>query len=254
MSSPIVPWMGGKRRLAKHILPMIPEHTCYVEPFAGGAAIFFMKPESKAEVINDINGELVNLYKVVQNHLEEFIRQFKFALISRKMFEWEQLKHLEGLTDIQRAARFFYLQKLCFGGKSTGQNYGTATVSKPRLNLNTIGEDLSIAHLRLNQTNIENLSWDKCVEKYDRDHSFFYLDPPYWQTAGYGNEFGFEHYEKMADMMATIKGKMMISINDHQDIRTLFKAFNIKTVNLKYTVGGSKKNSQPKQELIITNY
>lgn len=69
-SSPIVPWIGGKRRLAKHIIPMFPDHTCYVEPFAGGAALFFMKAQAKVEILNDINGELVNLYRVVQHHLE----------------------------------------------------------------------------------------------------------------------------------------------------------------------------------------
>lgn len=108
MAKPIIPWMGGKRRLAKHILPIFPEHTCYVEPFAGGAALFFMRPNpAKVEVLNDLNGDLVNLYRVVQNHLEEFIRQYKWALTSRQVFEWEKMKRPETLTDIQRAARFF---------------------------------------------------------------------------------------------------------------------------------------------------
>lgn len=254
MSSPIIPWMGGKRRLAKHILPMIPEHTCYVEPFAGGAAIFFMKPESKVEVINDINGELINLYRVVQNHMEEFIRQFKFALASRQVFEWEQKKVPETLTDIQRAARFYYLQKLAFGAKTTGQNYGTATTSKPRFNINTIGEDMTEAHIRLNRTNVENMAWDACIKRYDRKHSFFYLDPPYWQTAGYGNEFPFENYEKMAELANSIKGKIMISINDHPDIRKVFAGLNFKHVKLKYTVGGNSNSKAQQSELIITNY
>jgi DNA adenine methylase len=87
---PIIPWMGGKRRLSKYILPIIPEHTCYVEPFAGAAAILFLKAPSKVEVINDINLDLITLYRVVQNHLEEFIRQYKWSLTSRKMFEWLQ--------------------------------------------------------------------------------------------------------------------------------------------------------------------
>ncbi len=86
---PIIPWLGGKRRLAPFILPLFPDHTCYVEPFAGAAALFFLKEPSEVEVINDINGELVNLYRVVQHHLEEFVRQFKWALTSRKVFEWE---------------------------------------------------------------------------------------------------------------------------------------------------------------------
>lgn len=84
---PIIPWIGGKRRLSKHILPLIPEHTCYVEPFAGAAAILFLKEPSKVEVINDINLDLITLYRVVQHHLEEFIRQFKWALTSRHQYD-----------------------------------------------------------------------------------------------------------------------------------------------------------------------
>ena len=70
MAKPIVPWMGGKTRLAKHILPLFPEHQTYVEVFAGGAALFYKKQPSKFEVLNDLNGELINLYRVVQHHLE----------------------------------------------------------------------------------------------------------------------------------------------------------------------------------------
>ena len=90
MATPIIPWIGGKRRLARHILPLFPAHSCYVEPFCGAAALYFMKAPSEVEVLNDINGELVNLYRVVQHHLEEFLRQFKWALTSRQIFKWLQ--------------------------------------------------------------------------------------------------------------------------------------------------------------------
>ena len=84
---PIIPWMGGKRRLAKHLLPMFPEHSCYVELFSGGAALFFMRPvPAKVEVLNDINGQLINLYRVVQHHFDEFVRQFEWTLTSRETF------------------------------------------------------------------------------------------------------------------------------------------------------------------------
>lgn len=83
---PLVPWVGGKRRLAPHILPLLPEHTCYVEPFAGAAGLFFCKPPSKVEVLNDVNGDLVCLYRVVQHHLDEFMRQFRWSLTSRQMY------------------------------------------------------------------------------------------------------------------------------------------------------------------------
>lgn len=88
MAKAIFPWVGGKRKLARHLLPLFPEHTCYVEPFCGAAALFFMKEPSKAEVLNDINSDIVNLYRVIQHHLEEFIKQFKWALTSREIFKW----------------------------------------------------------------------------------------------------------------------------------------------------------------------
>lgn len=222
MSAPIIPWIGGKRRLAPSILPLFGEHRCYVEPFAGAAALFFMKLPSDVEVINDINGELVNLYRVVQNHLEEFVRQFKWALSSRKVFEWQKHSRVEMLTDIQRAARFFYLQKHSFGGIVENQSFGTATTSPPRLNLLRIEEELSAAHLRLNGAYIECLPWAACIERYDRPHTLFYCDPPYWQTTGYGVEFTLDEYKKMAELARTIAGTMIISVNDHPEMRRIF--------------------------------
>lgn len=127
---PIVPWIGGKRRLAKHILPLFPAHECYVEPFCGAAALYFLKTPGKTEVINDINGELVNLYRVVKHHLEEFIRQFKWALVSRQIYKWLQITPEETLTDIQRAARFYYLQKQALGAR--WQNTVSAPPPHPR--------------------------------------------------------------------------------------------------------------------------
>ena len=182
MATPIIPWIGGKRRLARHILPLFPAHGCYVEPFCGAAALYFMKDPAKAEVLNDINGELVNLYRVVQHHLEEFLRQFKWALTSRQIFKWLQATPEETLTDIQRAARFYFLQKMAFGGKVDGQTFGTSTTSAPKLNLLRLEEDLSAAHLRLSRTYIESLDWAACIQKYDREHSLIYCDPPYWGT------------------------------------------------------------------------
>jgi DNA adenine methylase len=111
MAMPIILWIGGKRRLADRIIPQFPAHTCYVEVFASGAALYFMRPPAEVEVLNDINGELINLYRVVKNHLEEFVRQLKYALSSRDVFNWLQDTPPHSLTDIQPAARFFYLQQ-----------------------------------------------------------------------------------------------------------------------------------------------
>lgn len=251
MSNPIVPWVGGKRRLAKHLLPLFPEHKCYVEPFCGGAALFFRKNASKVEVINDVNGELINLYRVVKNHLEEFVRQFKWALSSRQIFEWEKATPVDVLTDIQRAARFYYLQNMAFGAKVEGQTFGTATTAPVGINLLRLEENLSAAHLRLARTTIEHLSWLECIEKYDRPHTLFYLDPPYWGTQGYGVEFGLEQYDAIASMARRIKGNMIISVNDIPEMRQTFSGLHIEAVDLKYSLGSNRHQGK---ELIIRNF
>lgn len=253
-AAPLVPWIGGKRRLAKHILPLFQHHECYVEPFCGAAALYFMKEPAKVEVLNDVNGDLVNLYRVVRYHLEEFVRQFKWSLTSRQIFKWLQATPEETLTDIQRAARFFYLQKMAFGGKVDGQTFGTATTNPPRLNLLRLEEDLSAAHLRLSRTYIENLDWAACIAKYDRDHTLFYCDPPYWGTEGYGVGFGLDQYDRMADLAKSIKGKMLISVNDIPEMRKAFSGLPMERLEINYSVGGVGRSKAKFGELLIRNF
>ena len=237
-SRPIIPWIGGKRRLAKHLLPLFPDHKCYVEPFCGAAALYWLKEPADVEILNDINGDLVNLYRVVKHHLEEFVRQFKWALTSRQIYRWEQQTPAEVLTDIQAAARFFYLQKLAFGGRVDGQNFGTSTTTGPRLNLLRLEEDLSAAHLRLSETLIEHLPWSECVARYDRPHTLFYCDPPYWETEGYGVDFPLQEYDALAAAARSMQGTMIISVNDHPEMRRAFAGLHMQAVPIAYTVGG----------------
>ena len=251
---PLVPWVGGKRRLAQHILPIFPEHACYVEVCAGAAALFFMKQPARVEVINDVHGDLVRLYRVVQNHLEEFVRQFKWALASREMYGWLQATPPDTLTDIQRAARFFYLQKLGFGGKVDGQTFGVATTSKARLNLLRLEEDLSAVHLRLHQVTIEQLDWAACITRYDRPHTLFYIDPPYFGTEGYGVDFGLEQYARMGELLRTMQGKAVVSVNDIPAMREAFKGLHMKRLSISYTVGASGRGREAKGELLISNF
>lgn len=214
--------------LADRLIPLFPLRGCCVEVFAGGAAPYFMRPQAvPVEVLNDINGDLVTLYRVVQNHLEEFVRQFKWALSSRQVFEWQKMICPETLTDVQRAARFFYLQHHAFAGKVTGQTFGAATTG-PAINLLRIEENLSAAWQRLSGTYAENLPLLEFAERYHRAHTFHYMDPPYWQTAGYAVDFPFENYERMADFIRRCKGKVMVSINDHSDIRRVFDSFTLR--------------------------
>jgi DNA adenine methylase len=115
MTGPLA-YIGGKQRLAKRIIEIFPKHTTYVEPFAGGAQVFFHKEPSRVEVLNDLDGEVVNFFRVCQLHYEELLRCLRFSLVSRKWFKLFRAQNPEGLTDVQRAARFFYLQKNSFAG------------------------------------------------------------------------------------------------------------------------------------------
>ncbi|WP_251978549.1 DNA adenine methylase [Salinicola avicenniae] len=248
---PILPWMGGKRRLAKQILPLFQPHHTYVEPFCGGAALYFMKEPSAVEVINDAHGELVNLYRIVKHHLEELVRQFRWALVSREEYLTQREVDPAHLTDIQRAARFFYLQKLAFGGKVSGQSFGAKVSAPPGFNLMRIEEELSDAHLRLARTWIEHLDWYECLRRYDRYQTLFYLDPPYWGTAGYGRDFALEEYDRMAEFARCSKGQVVISVNDIPEMHAAFDGLNIRKTQLRYSVG--RQTTEARGELIITN-
>lgn len=254
MARPIFPWIGGKRRLAKTILPLFPKHTCYVEPFCGGAALFFMKDPSRAEVLNDVNGDIVNLYRVVQHHLDEFVRQFRWCLVSRESFlHMRNDNGNAGLTDIQRAVRFFYIQKMCFGGKAVGRTFGTSATSPPKLNGQKIEEVLSAAHMRLARTVVEHLPWMTCAERYERDGTLFFMDPPYWKTEGYGIEFGLDQYGMMAAFARKTRSSVVITVNDIPEMRSVFDGLDISTVDLAYTLGGGQR-AKPSRELIVKNF
>lgn len=253
MTEPLFPWIGGKRRLIDKLLPLFPAHECYVEAFAGAAALLLAKAPSPVEVLNDINGELVRVYRVVKHHPEELARQFRYALSSREYFEWHKITPPETLTDVQRAARFLYLQQLCFGGKATAQTFGTGTTSPPGLNIFRLEEQISAVHLRLANTYIEHLPWQKCVDRYDRAHTLFYFDPPYWETEGYGVPFDWIEYERLASTMRSIKGRAVLSINDHPKIRACFAGFKLEELDITYTLAGGGQHAD-RRELVIFSW
>ncbi len=254
MSKPIVPWFGGKRRLASQILPMFPEHTCYVEPFAGAGGLFFVKEPSKVEVLNDLNGELVNLYRVVKHHLVEFVRQFQWALTSRQIFEWALETPPETLTDIQRAARFIYIQRHNFSGIPISRTFGVSAERPHRFNLTRLEEDLSEAHVRLAQTTIESLDWAACVKRYDRPTTLFYLDPPYLGFKQYGLNFGLAQFREMAALLSGIQGKAVISVSDVPEMHEVFKGFRTKRVRLTYSAGAKSGKAKRGTELVFLNW
>lgn len=247
-------YLGGKSQLTGKIIPMIPEHQCYCEVFAGAAWMLFKKEESEIEIINDINTDLVTLYRVVKHHLEEFIRYLKWLLVARDEFARFKIEEPESLTDIQRAVRFFYLLKNAYSSKLVGQCLNISTYRTPNFNLLRIEEELSAVHLRLHRVYIENRPYEKIIERYDRPHTFFYLDPPYFGCENdYGPDiFKREDFQRLRGILDNISGKFILSLNDVPDVRRIYKGYKIEGVSTVYNVSGAKKTKA--KEVLIRNF
>ncbi|GAB6035452.1 DNA adenine methylase [Fundidesulfovibrio butyratiphilus] len=248
-------WIGGKFRLAKQIVARFPEHVTYCEAFAGGAHVLFRKEPSKVEIINDANRDLVSLFQVLQNHLEEFVRQFRWCLVSRGWWDdWTEQLKVGGLTDIQRAARFYYVQRLGFGGKVYGRTFGGGPTQGPRINLLRLEEELSDVHVRLTHVRIENLPYGEFIARHDRPETLFYLDPPYWGVENYYGKglFGRDDFARLAQQLAGLQGKFLLSLNDTPGVRETFGAFSIGTLATKYSC--ARTEAKTVREVLISNY
>jgi DNA adenine methylase len=246
-------YIGGKNRFVSTILPLIPEHLTYVEPFSGGAQIFFQKEPAKVEVLNDLDGELVNFYRVCQSHYEEMIRYIRFLVVSREWYKRLQSTPPESLTDIQRAGRYFYLQKSTFGGRVANQSYAIHVVQPPHFSASRVAELIEHTHNRLDRVQIENMPYEKVIRKYDRASTFFYIDPPYYGVKGlYRFDFNHAQFEELAECLKHIKGKFLMSVNDRPELRSIFKDFHFATISVAYSL--QKHAGRRYGELLIDNY
>jgi len=248
-------YMGGKSLLVKKIIPRIPVHTCYCEAFAGAAWLLFKKEPSEVEIINDINTDLATLYRVVKHHLEEFIRYLKWILVARDEFTRFRIENPASLTDIQRAARFYYLLRTGYAAKINNPTFNIVATAPPRFNLLRIEEELSAVHMRLARVYVENRPYEGVIVRFDKPDTFFYLDPPYYGYEDYYGPgiFSREDFLKLREILLGLKGKFILSINDAKEIRTLFKEFEIEPVGTTYTAGGANRKKQV-QELLIRNF
>ncbi|SRR5581483_7467565 len=251
-NSPIA-YFGGKSRLAPTIIKQIPKHTCYVEPFAGAAWVFFKKPPSRVEVLNDRDDNIVNIYRVIQHHPEEFLRQFKTLLISRKIFELMKRHDDECLTDIHRAVKWFYILRASFGGHGVGANFGYGTSRPSNLNVTDLEPRILEIHWRLAKVTIEALPYQQILDRYDRQHTFFYIDPPYWGFKAYRFNFEAKDFAELAAELKQIKGKFLMSLNDCKEVRAALAGFKIETVAARYSVAGGMDRGG-RSELLIRNY
>ncbi|MEJ2083668.1 MAG: DNA adenine methylase, partial [Acidobacteriota bacterium] len=215
-----LPYIGGKNRLAKRIISLFPEHRTYVEPFVGGGQVFFHKPASAVEVLNDLDTEVVNFLRICQNHPEELVRCARHLVVSRRWYELMQKTRPETLTDIQRAVRFFYLQKNTYGARVVRQNFKYGITHPPNFSPERIPEIIERTHQRLQGVQLECLPYEDVLARYDRRTTLFYLDPPYWDRKLYRFNFTEEDFRQLVERLRRLKGHFILSLGDTPEVRT----------------------------------
>ena len=254
----IAPYVGGKRILAGRIIKVIDAvpHRTYAEVFVGMGGVFFRRTRApSAEIVNDLSSDVATLFRVLQRHYLAFVEMLRWQLTTRAEFERLVACDPATLTDLERAARFFYLQVLAFGGKPSGRNFGVEVTTSGAFDVTRLVPQLEAYHLRLAGVTIERLPYGEFLPRYDREGTLFYLDPPYFGSEHfYGRDlFGRDDFERLAGLLSNLKGRFVMSLNDHPDVRRIFGRFKLQSVPVNYTVAGGKHGRKPRRELIITD-
>lgn len=254
--APAAPYIGGKRVLSKTIIRRInaTPHDGYAEPFVGMGGIFLRRTmQPRMEAINDISGDIANLFRILQRHYPQFVETLRFQVTSRKEYERLVRTDPSTLTDLERAARFLYLQRLAFGGKVSGRNFGVDKTSGARFNLLKVVPLLEDIHERLAGVVVECLPWQEFIKRYDRPGMLFYLDPPYWGSEGdYGKGvFVRDEFVEMAAFLKCVKGTFIVSLNAVQGVLETFADFRIEEVDCTYTMA-RKGAGKPVKEVLIS--
>lgn len=221
-----------------------------------GGVFFRRTARPQAEVINDWSMDVACFFRILQRHYIAFLDMLRFQLTSRAGFEELLRTDPTTLTDLQRAARFLYLQRASFGGKVVGRTFGVAPQNAARFDVTKLGPLLEAVHERLAGTVIERLPWADFIRRYDRAGTLFYLDPPYYGCErDYGDDagaplFARSEFETMATILHGLKGRFILSLNDHPDVRAIFSGFTIDGVETTYSLGGMDKPKRAKEVII----
>lgn len=253
--SPAAAYIGGKKQLAKRIVARVEDvaHDSYVEPFIGMGGVFLRRRFApRSEVINDLNGDVATFFRILQRHYVPFMDMLRFQFTGRREFERLLATDPATLTDLERAVRFLYLQRTAYGGKVAGRSFGVSPGMPGRFDVSKLGQQLADLSERLSGVVIENLPYGDLIERYDAPQVLFYLDPPYYGSEDDYGRGAFERadFTRLASLLAGLRGKFILSLNDRPEVRDIFADFDAETVELTYTINGA--SPQHAQELIIS--
>ncbi len=247
-------WAGGKRNLARRLGDRIDadKHRVYVEPFAGAGHVFFARTRRRpVEIINDANGELVNVWRCWRRHPEELLKVILSVPFARQEFDRLMSIEPDQLTDLERAGRLLFLQRARFGGRLDNRCWSMGTTSRARTP-ERWRKRLGEAAERLASVVIENRDFAWVIQRFDTPETLFYLDPPYWGAEdAYGRGcFGPADFERLRAALGRLKGRFLMSLNDTPEVRSIFAAFRIETIETSWS--SRKPGDQAVTELLIS--
>lgn len=250
------PYFGGKSRLAQEIIARVPQHKTYAEVFGGAAWILFKKPPTGLEALNDLDRHLMNFYRVARFHPETLIEEVCALQPSRDLF-YQLRDDLDRptMTDIQRAAVYFYLQRYAFAGRPNKPTLATSPNRPPRCRPDVARRTLPMVAERLKSVMLEALPWDRFIALYDSPDTFFFVDPPYWGHNEYRHNFKADDFIRLAAVLITLKGRFLMTHTDSPKIRNLFAGLKVEPVTALYSA--SRQSGGPGtagREVFITNY
>lgn len=252
---PLAGYVGGKKLLAARVIAAIEAepHARYCEPFVGMGGVFFRRRRApKAEAINDLSRDVATFFRILQRHYQAFMDMLKWQVTSRSEFERLAGQAPETLTDLERAARFLYLQRLSFGGKVASRTFGLDPNVPARFDITKLGTLLEGAHERLAGVWVDCLPWSEFLVRWDREGTLFYLDPPYWGSEHYYGRglFGRADFAPLAEALKGLRGRFVMTVNDVPELRQLFAWARVEAVPVSYSVSG-RGTRTPARELII---
>jgi DNA adenine methylase len=255
MKTPIT-YYGGKQSLLNHILPLIPPHTIYCEPFFGGGAVFFAKPPSEVEVINDINGEVVNFFKVVQTQFDELQAEIKGSLHSRELFKRANAIYQfpDMFSQVKRAWAFWVLTNQGFAGQIGSWGFGKTNTKETALASKRIAFVKAYAE-RLSKVQIEHNDALKVIDRCNDKTAFHYIDPPYYNSnMGHYDGYTPKMYEALLMKLSKLKGKFLLSSYPNPILNQFIKKYKWRVKKIRKHIAVTKLTEKNKTELLIFNY
>ncbi len=259
MKTPIT-YYGGKQMMVKYILPLLPEHNLYCEPFAGGAAIFFAKEPSVVEILNDTNRELINFYRVVQTDFTSLEKEIKITLHSRDLHRKASViyNNPDMFSELKRAWALWVLSSQGFAGQlDSSWGYDKSKNSTPKKIENKKEAFTIDLAIRMQQVQIECADALYIIRSRDTLNSFFYVDPPYFNSdMGHYDGYSKDDFEALLKLLSGIQGKFLLSSYPSDILSAYSKAHGWHTQSFEGTVSvGARCGKQKrKTEVLTANY